>query len=103
MTERRLGKEPSAARRATIEPGHLGAGAGLVDKDELVGIDIAPRRLPDAPPRRDIRAVLLARAECLFLNDSPSRPTADHIPPFDSRPPCSASNQPRKAAKVRSG
>ena len=103
MAERRLGKEPAAARGATVKPGHLGTGAGLVDKDKLGGIDEGPRRLPDAPPRRHIRAVLLARAERLFLNDSPSRATADHIAPFDSRTPCSASNQACKAASVRSG
>jgi hypothetical protein len=40
--------------------------AGLIDEDELVGIDIGPCRLPDAAPRRDIRAVLFARAERLF-------------------------------------
>jgi len=66
VAEWRLGEEPPAARGAAIEPGHLGAGAGLVDKDELVGIDIGPRRLPDPAPRRDIRAVLFARAERLF-------------------------------------
>ena len=103
MAERCLGEEPPAARRATVKPGHLGAGAGLIDEDELGGIDEGPCRLPDAPPRRDIRAVLFARAERLFLNDSPSRATADHIAPFDSRTPCSANNQPCNAARVRSG
>src|SRR6185436_6690719 len=52
-TERRLGEEPPAARGAAIEAGHLGAGTGLVDEDELVDIDKAPRGLPDTTPRRD--------------------------------------------------
>jgi hypothetical protein len=103
MAERRLGEEPAAARGATVEPGHLGAGAGLVDEDKLVGIDKWPRRLPDPAPRRDIRAILLARPECLFLNDNPSRATADHIAPFDSRTPCSTDSQACKTASVRSG
>src|SRR6185436_927266 len=103
VTERRLGEEPPAARGAAIEAGHLGADTGLVDEDELVDIDKAPRGLPDTTPRRDIRPVLLACAERLFLNDSPSRATADHIAPFDSRTPCSANSQARNAASVRSG
>jgi len=103
VAEWRLGEEPVAARGTTVEPGHLGAGAGLVDKDELVSIDKGPRRLPDAPPCRDIRAVLLARPERLFLNDSPRRATAAHIAPFDSRTWCSANSQACKAASVRSG
>ena len=103
MAERRPGEEPPTAWSATIEPGHLGAGAGLVDEDELVGIDKGPRRLPDEAPRRDIRKVLLARAERLFLNDSPSLATADHIAPFDSFTPCSTNNQACNAASVRSG
>jgi hypothetical protein len=51
MGERRLGEEPPAAQGAAVEPGHLGAGAGLIDEDELVGIDKGPCRLPDAAAR----------------------------------------------------
>ena len=50
VAERRFGEEPTAARRAAVKPGHLGAGAGLVDKDEPGGIDKRPCRLPDAAP-----------------------------------------------------
>lgn len=103
MAERCLGEQPPAARGTAVKPGHLGAGAGFIDEDEPVGIDKGPCRLPDASPRRDIRAVLLARPERLFLNDSPRRATADHIAPFDSRTPCSANSQLCRAASVRSG
>jgi hypothetical protein len=103
VAERRLGEEPPAARGAAVEPGHLGAGAGLVDEDELVGIDKRPRRLPDAPPRRDIRTVLLARPERLFLNDNPSRATVDHIAPLLKRTSCSLNNHACRAARVISG
>ena len=103
MAEWGLGEEPPAARGSAVKPGHFGAGAGLVDEDELVGIDKGTRRLPDAAARRDIRAILLAGAECLFLNDSPRRATADHIAPFDSRTPCSTNNHLCNAASVRSG
>ncbi len=67
MAERGLGQQTLAAWRATVEPGHLGAGADLVDKDELVGIDEGLRRPPDAAPGGDVRAVLLGGAQCLFL------------------------------------
>src|SRR5438067_3539142 len=96
-------KQPLAARGAAVEPGHLGAGAGFVDEDELVGIDKRLRRAPDAAPSRDIGTVLLGGVECLFLNDSPSRATADHIAPFESRTACSSSSQVCKTARVRSG
>lgn len=88
MTERRLGQQPPAARRAAEEPGHLGAGPGLVDEDELVGINKRLRRAPDAAPGRDVGTVLLGGVERFFLNDSPSRATADHIAPFESRTAC---------------
>ena len=103
MAERRLGQQPPAARRAAIEAGHLGAGAGLVDEDQLVGIDEGLCRPPDAATRRDIRTILLGGTERLFLNDSPRRATADHIAPFESRTSCSASSQVCKAASVISG
>src|SRR5713226_4017470 len=57
MAERGLGQQAPAARRAAVEPGHLGAGAGLVDKDELVGIDEGLRRPPDPAPDGDVRTV----------------------------------------------
>src|SRR5215218_4125445 len=76
--------------RMTVEPGHLGAGAGLVDKDELVGIDEGLRRPPDAAPGGNIRPVLLGGAERLFLNDKPRRSTADHIAPLLNCTACSA-------------
>ena len=96
VTERRLGQQPPAARGAAVEPGHLGAGAGLVDEDELVGIDKGLRRPPDAAPGGDVRTVLLGGAERLFLNDSPSRATADHIAPLLNRTPCA--RQPTRSA-----
>jgi hypothetical protein len=66
MTERRLRQQAPAARGATVEPGHLGAGADLVDKNQLVGIDEGLRRPPDAAPGSDVRAVLLGSAQRLM-------------------------------------
>ena len=45
---------------------------------------------------------LLGGAQCPFLNDNPSRSTADHIAPLLSCTPCSARSQDRKAARVMS-
>jgi hypothetical protein len=103
VAERCLGQQAPAARRATVEPGHLGAGAGLVDEDELVGIDKGLRRPPDPAPGGDIRAVLFGGAECLFLNDNPRRSTADHIAPLLNRTACSPASQVCSAARVMSG
>ncbi len=103
MAERRLGQQTPTARGAAVEPGHLGAGAGLIDKDELVGIDKGLRRPPDAASGGDVRTVLLGGAQCLFLNDSPRRSTADHIAPFESRTACSPASQVCIAARVISG
>jgi len=103
VAERGLGQQAAAARRTTVEPGHLGAGAGLVDKDEFVGIDEGLRRAPDAAPGGDIRSVLLGGPERLFLNDRPRRSTADHIAPLLNRTACSAASQICSAARVTSG
>jgi hypothetical protein len=67
VAERCLGQQAPAARRATVEPGHLGAGAGLVDEDELVGIDEGLRRPPDPASGGDVRTIPLGGAERLFL------------------------------------
>jgi hypothetical protein len=67
MTERCLGQQSLAPRGATVEPGHLGAGAGLVDEHELVGIDERLRRPPDAAPRGNIPTILLGGAERVFF------------------------------------
>jgi hypothetical protein len=56
-----------AARCAAVEPGHLCAGAGLVDENELVGIDEGLRRAPNATPGGDIGAVLLSAARSVFF------------------------------------
>jgi hypothetical protein len=103
VAERGLGQQAPAARGATVEPGHLGAGAGLVDENELVGIDEGLCRPPDAAPGGDVRTVLLGGAQRLFLNVKPSRSTADHIAPLESRTACSPASQVCKAARVMSG
>jgi hypothetical protein len=71
VTERRVGQQAPAPRCATIEPGHLGAGSGLVDENELVGVDERLRRPPDPAPNGNIRTVLLGGAQCLLWDGPP--------------------------------
>ncbi len=102
MTERRL-TAAAPSRSTAVEPGHLGTGAGLVDEDELVGIDKA------VAARQTRRRAATSGRSCsaawrVFVNDSPSRATADHIAPTKRAVPrarraAGACN----AAKVRSG
>jgi len=103
VAERYFGQQAPATRGATVEPGHLGAGAGLVDEHELIGIDEGLRRPPDTAPSGDIWPILLGGAKCLFLNDNPRRSTADHIAPLLNRTACLAKSQVCNAARVISG
>src|SRR3546814_16008394 len=60
-----------AARGAPTEPGHLCGSAGLVDKDQALGIEV---RLVGDPGRalgRYVSALLLARVRCLFFYVTP--------------------------------
>ena len=72
VPERRAGQQTLAARRATIKPGHLGAGAGLVDEDELVRINEGLCRPPDPTPGGDVRPLLLAGAQRFFYKTAPA-------------------------------
>jgi hypothetical protein len=69
-----LGMDPLAPGSTAAQPGHVGLCARLVDKDQPRGIE-APLPPPPCPARpRDVRAVLLARAERLFFKVSPIFP-----------------------------
>jgi hypothetical protein len=45
---------------------HSGIGAGLVDEDQLVGIEVGLVGLPACPLLSDIGPVLFARAQAFF-------------------------------------
>jgi hypothetical protein len=62
-----------AARRARIKPRQLGADAGLVEKDEVLGCDALDLLGKGGAFGNDIGAVLLARPERLFLRRKPRR------------------------------
>ena len=55
-----------AARRATITPGHLGRGAGLVDEDQSLRFQIGLGLEPDPPPTQNISPLLFAGVRGFF-------------------------------------
>ena len=56
-----------AARRARIKPRQLGADAGLVKEDEVLGRELLDRLPEGGALGGDVRALLFARAERLFF------------------------------------
>src|SRR6185503_4954944 len=57
---------PLVARRAGVEAGHRRGDAGLVDKDQLLGVDLPDPLAKHRPFLLDVGAVLLAGAKRLF-------------------------------------
>ena len=60
--------EPLAAGRAAVTAGHLGGGAGLVDEDQSLGIEIELGVEPGLTTAQDVRTALLGRMPGLFLS-----------------------------------
>ena len=54
------GTAPLAAPCPAIAPRHLGRGAGLVDEDQTLGVEIGLRLEPCPTATRNVRALLLA-------------------------------------------
>ena len=68
-----MGHRGAAARTApgaTIAPGHLGRGAGLIDEHQALGIEIGLRLEPGLPAAGDVRPLLLAGV-CGFFERHP--------------------------------
>ena len=63
-------RSPFGARRAD---GHVGLRPGLVDEDQPSGVDEPLIGSPSFAVATDVRAILLARDEGLFLNVTPIR------------------------------
>jgi hypothetical protein len=68
---RDLVDEALSLRRPAAKPGHVGLGPGLVDEDQTPGIDQPLIGAPARAMAADVRAILLARDEGLFLNVTP--------------------------------
>ena len=71
MAVRDAGPEPLAFASPAAQPGHVGRRPGLVDEDELFGIEIELSLEPRFPSPQNIRALLLGRVGGLFLNVRP--------------------------------
>src|SRR3954469_16067129 len=69
---------PLVARRAGGEAGHPRGEAGLVDKDQVLGLDLPDPLAKDRPFLLDVGAILLTGAQRLFLRQSPSRRRVRH-------------------------
>src|SRR5271154_7543838 len=83
--------DPLTLGSPSTEAGHIGLGTRFIQKDQLGGVE---SRLPFAPePARpgDVRAVLFAGAECLFLYVNSSFPSTtliackEHLSPVACR------------------
>ena len=61
-------RRPTAltARRPAIAPGHLGRGPGLVDEDELLGVETGLGVDPELAAGNDIRPLLLGGVRGFF-------------------------------------
>ena len=63
MPVRHPGAQPFAAWGSAIAAGHVGRCPGLVDKDELIGIEIELAVEPVLAPLQDVGTILLGRVE----------------------------------------
>ena len=68
MTMRDRRPQSLSARRPSMEAGHLGAGAGLVDENQRVRIEIELALEPRLTPAQDVGPILLGRMPGLFLS-----------------------------------
>ena len=95
---RGMGVNTLALERPSAEPGEVGFGPRFVQKYQLGRVQ--PRLLfPPALPRTgDVRAILLAGAECLFLYVRPIFPKTTLIACKEHRSPAAA----RISLRVRS-
>ena len=71
MAMRHGADRPLPARGSGVRPRHIGLDPGLVDEDEVLGVQAWLVLAPCRPRSRDVRPVLLGGMECLFLRVSP--------------------------------
>jgi hypothetical protein len=67
MSLRCRARTPLACRRATVETGHVGLGAGFIEKNEVIEVGEASRDAKVQTPAGYVRAVLLVGSKRLFL------------------------------------
>src|SRR5271165_63187 len=100
---RDLVDEPLSLPSPTAEAGHVGLGPCLVDEDEARRVDQTLIEPPALPVAADVRPVLLARHEGLFLNVTPIRPKKRLIIEVSDVTPRSARSRSHKICNVMSG
>ena len=66
MTVRDCRAATLTAFGAAVKPCHFGRGAGLVDKDQLLGIKLRREFAPSLARRRNIGPILLGRVRAFF-------------------------------------
>lgn len=81
MPVRHAGPQSFAARRPAVATRHVRRCPGLIDEDELPGIEIELAVEPFLAPLQDVGAILLGRVCCLFLRVIPRRAKNRHIVP----------------------
>ncbi len=67
VPERHARAQPFSAPATTVAAGHVGRCPGLVDEDQLVGVEVELAVEPGPAPFYDVGTVLLGRVACLFL------------------------------------
>ena len=75
---RNLVDEALSLRGPAAQTGHVGLRPGLVDEDQPSGVDEPLIGSPSFAVATDVRAILLARDEGLFLNVTPIRRRTAH-------------------------
>src|SRR5262249_32622097 len=99
---RYAGDQALTARGTPVRPHHGGGGPGLVEEDQMRRIQLRLLALPGSARRGDIRPILLAGLERLFLRGQPKackkRPMADRLTVMPSPVNCA-----RNSSNVASG
>src|SRR5215213_8081955 len=103
MTVRDRSPQPQTACAPAIAPRHVRGGPGLVDEDQVLGIESGLAADEHAPGLGDIRAVLLGRVQGLFLRVRlwASRNRCTVLSPTVI--PHEAASAPRISCRVKSG
>ncbi len=68
MAVRHAHPQSLAARRPAVAASHFGGGAGLVDKDQPLGVEVGLGVEPGLAAAQDVGARLLGRMPGLFLS-----------------------------------
>src|SRR6185312_907004 len=93
-----VGMNTLALKRSPAEPGEVGFGPGFVQKNQLCRVEARLALAPEPARPGDVRAILLAGAECLFLYVRPILPNTTLRACKEHRSPAAA----RSSFKVKS-